>query len=298
MKKGEGKGNEERKRKKSRQEEMQERKQKKEQKRGHEAEHNEHKQAEQSVEELELFYNRSAIENANYYFTLAKKMKKKAEGAEKAIKELEKKLSKEEKKKAKERAKRQSGEFSVAEAKDVITTTTSAGLTVHIGKEAGANEKLYRAMTMDDLFFHADIHGAATVILKKGANAPLRDKLEAATLAASYSKAWKLDYNAVTVYAVMKDQIKPLAKAGQYDFEGKREWFKNAALRLIIGIHRNKLNIFAVNTKLNIKKAVSISPGGKLKKDAAAKWLAEFYGVDEAKIKALLPSGKFYLKRI
>jgi predicted ribosome quality control (RQC) complex YloA/Tae2 family protein len=243
------------------------------------------------IDEIKMFYNLSAVENANRYFELAKRMKKKAEGAKKAVE----KLKKEAEKKQKER--KVSKEWTVAEAKDVIKTITSAGLTVEVGKEAGANERLYRSMTMDDLFFHADIPGAATVVLRKGASAPLRDKLEAATLAASYSKAWKLDYNSVHVYAVMKDQIKPLAKAGMYIFEGEREWFRSVPLRLVMGIHRNKLNVFAANTHLDVRKPVYISPGGKLKKDAAAKWLAKHYGVDESGVKALLPSGRFHLKR-
>ncbi len=246
----------------------------------------------EEIDEIELFYNKSAVENANYYFNLAKKMKKKSEGAKAAIERMEKELKAEKKAKPKP-----SLSFEVADAKDHIKTVTSAGLTLLVGKDASSNGRLFRSMEKEDLFFHADIVGASTVILKKGVSAPLKDKLEAATFAASYSKAWKLDYNSAHVYAVMKDQIISMAKAGQYTFEGQREWFKNAALRLVMGIHRAKLNIFAANTRLDVRKPVYISPGGKLKKDAAAKWLAKFYGADEAKIKALLPSGKFYLKK-
>lgn len=244
---------------------------------------------------IKLWYNRSAVENADYYFKMAKRFEKKARGALEAIGMLQKRR-KTEKKEKKE----------LWKAKEWYENfphffTSKNGLLCIAGRNAGENELLYRKYLEDnDLWFHADIVGAATVILKEGATkSELEDRMEAASFSASYSKAWKNCYSSVDVYAVKKEQLyKEVQKAGAFGVRGVREWFKGSAVRLKAGISEGKPVLVPYRWKGSISKAVDVRPCGKLNKDVAASKIAKMLGADESYVKSILPSGKFALRKV
>ena len=245
--------------------------------------------------EVKLFYNKSAVENASYYFELAKKFEKKAKGAEKAIEEMKKRgVKKKEERKQRWEPKEWYERFP-------HFFTSKNGLLCIAGRNAGENELLYRRhLEENDLWFHADIVGAATVILKEGAiKAELEDKMEAASFAASHSKAWKNCYSGLDVYAVKKEQLyKEVQKAGAFGIRGEREWFKGSAVRLKAGLHAGKPIIIPYRWKGELNRAIDIRPCGKLNKDQAAAKIAKALGADESYVKSMLPSGKFALRSI
>jgi predicted ribosome quality control (RQC) complex YloA/Tae2 family protein len=121
---------------------------------------------------------------------------------------------------------------------------TSSGFLAIGGRDASQNEVIVRRyLGPRDIFMHADIHGAAVfVILTQGREVGERDLYEVATLAASYSKAWKAGLASVDVFWVYGDQVKLAAPPGQYlprgsfMVYGQRNYIRGAKLRLGIGV--------------------------------------------------------------
>jgi predicted ribosome quality control (RQC) complex YloA/Tae2 family protein len=121
---------------------------------------------------------------------------------------------------------------------------TSGGFLAIGGRDASQNEVIVRRyLGPRDIFMHADIHGAAVfVILTQGREVGEGDLHEVATLAASYSKAWKAGLSSVDVFWVYGEQVKLAAPPGQYlprgsfMVYGQRNYIKSVRLRLGIGV--------------------------------------------------------------
>ncbi len=123
--------------------------------------------------------------------------------------------------------------------------TTSDHL-VLAGKDASQNETLVRRYMRDyDLFFHADIPGAAAVILRlrgrddRGTDS---DIVQAAKYAAANSRAWVLGHTSIDVFFVRGEQVTKQAPAGEYlargsfMIYGERSWIRGVELVLAIGV--------------------------------------------------------------
>jgi predicted ribosome quality control (RQC) complex YloA/Tae2 family protein len=112
------------------------------------------------------------------------------------------------------------------------------------GKNAEQNESIVRKYLEDnDLFLHADIHGAPVVILKTAGSSPsLDDIYDAAFLTAIYSKAWKEGLGSVRVWWVRGNQVSKSPPSGEYLAKGsfmiygKKNYLKPIELKLSLGI--------------------------------------------------------------
>ncbi len=121
---------------------------------------------------------------------------------------------------------------------------TTNGFLVVAGRNADQNEAIVkRYLGKRDIFMHADIHGApAVVIFTSGHIPPETDLREAATIAASYSRAWKEGLGAVDVYWVWGEQVSKSPPSGEYLSKGafmvygKRNYIRSVELRIAIGI--------------------------------------------------------------
>ncbi|KAL7727087.1 hypothetical protein ACLKA6_017363 [Drosophila palustris] len=86
------------------------------------------------------------------------------------------------------------------------------------GRDAQQNELIVkRYMRSKDIYVHADIQGASSVIIRNttGGDIPPKTLLEAGTMAISYSVAW--DAKVVTnAYWVNSDQVSKTAPTGEY----------------------------------------------------------------------------------
>ncbi|MDD1668579.1 MAG: NFACT family protein [Methanomicrobiales archaeon] len=116
---------------------------------------------------------------------------------------------------------------------------TSDGVLVVGGRDAGQNEELVRKyLSGGDAFLHADVHGAAIVVVK-GATERMD---EVTQFAASYSGAWKAGHATADVYAVRPDQVSKTPPSGEYlstggfTIRGERTWFRDVPLAISIGI--------------------------------------------------------------
>ena len=255
---------------------------------------------------MEIDYTKSTQDNADDYFKLSQKMKKKANGAAIAITDLEARLS---------------SASSVPEKKAVIRNiaerkwyekfnwfTARGGMLAIGGTSAPQNEMINsRYFESNDLFFHADVFGASVVILKGGTKADIKTREEVAQFAACFSKAWESGMGSANVYSLRREQVskskeKGSLGTGSFLLEGEREWFKGVPLELCAysGMEdgANRISVVPVQTALSLKirKYVLLKPGN-VKKSDAAKALSKLLGFHDIDyIMQHLPAGSFSIK--
>lgn len=119
---------------------------------------------------------------------------------------------------------------------------SSEGYLVVAGKDASSNVSLLKKhLEPNDLVFHAEVRGAAAVILKNGKHAGEASRGEAAQFAAIYSRAWREGLRTISVYYVEPDQISFEPPPGHYlpkggfIIKGEKHYLQ-AKLELGIGI--------------------------------------------------------------
>ncbi len=180
------------------------------------------------------------------YFNMRKeygKLEKKAERSKQAIKDLKKKL-----REKLSRLKEEQSKITLLPRSEWYThyhwIITSNGFLAIGGRNAQQNEKVVRKYLSDnDIFLHADIHGAPVFVIKcKGKQPPLEDLREVSVLAVSYSKAWLEGVAALDAYWVWGKQVSKSPPPGQYlptgsfMVYGKRNYIHAVPLRLAIGV--------------------------------------------------------------
>jgi len=232
-----------------------------------------------SGQDVEIDIRQSVEENAAKYYEDAKWAKKKLSGTEEAMENQEQKLEV-----AKKQAEtEQASEPLFVKTKDMIPIYaqpepvqsaveaepkpkptkklwyekfkwffSSDGLLVIAGRNAEQNEMVIKKHTdSNDLVFHADIPGAAFVVIKKIGEdlspldieeIPNDTRKEAAEFAAANSKAWSKGLGAVDIFSVPANRVTKTPPSGQYlskgsfMIEGEREWYRSMELKLCIGI--------------------------------------------------------------
>lgn len=255
---------------------------------------------------IAIDYTKSAQDNADEYFKLSKKLKKKAEGASIAIGDLEAKRSK-----AGAVKERKVRIRNVAERKwyeKFNWFNTSNGMLAIGGRSAVQNELINsRYFESADLFFHADVFGASVVILKDGMNAPREIREEVAQFAACFSKAWENGMGSANVYSLKREQVtksreKGSLGTGSFLLEGEREWFKGVSLELCAFMREGSTDISVIPVQaamaLGIKRYMLLKPGN-VKKSDAAKTIAQKLGSDDIDyVMQRLPPGGFSIRQV
>ncbi len=257
---------------------------------------------------IEIDYTRSAQDNADQYFKLSKKLKKKAEGAAIAIRDLElkrKEIGSIQPKQAKIKK--------IAEKKwyeKFNWFTTSSKELVIGGKSAIQNEIINaRHFESNDLFFHADVFGASAVILKGGISAPREIREEAAQFAVCFSKAWENGMAAANAYSLRRDQVsksreKGSLGTGSFLLQGEREWFKGVSLELCAYAPREEgqpqicISPMSTGIALGIKRYILLKPGSIKKSDAAKAIATKLRFEDIDYVMQHLPPGSFSIRDI
>ncbi|MGC8607294.1 MAG: ribosome rescue protein RqcH [Vulcanisaeta sp.] len=129
---------------------------------------------------------------------------------------------------------------------------TSGGKLVIAGRDAAQNEVIVRHYLRPwDIFVHADIPGAAVVVIRlsnPSDNASNSDIYEAAQYAAAYSRAWVMGLSVLDVFYVRGEQVTKKAPSGEYLGKGSfmiygtRGWIRNVELRLGVGVRIDNLS--------------------------------------------------------
>jgi predicted ribosome quality control (RQC) complex YloA/Tae2 family protein len=196
---------------------------------------------------LSLKINKTLDENAQEYFTKAKKLRKKISGAEKAILISKEKILKAENA-PKEEIKQMSKIKKVHRKwfEKFRWFLTSEGFLVIAGRDANTNEDIIKKHTdKDDIVFHTDMAGSPFVIIKKeSCNKEITDKdlSECADFTLSFSRAWKKGFGNADIFYVKPDQVTKTANAGEhlgkgaFMIRGKTNYIQNK-INLCIGIY-------------------------------------------------------------
>ncbi len=123
-------------------------------------------------------------------------------------------------------------------------TVTRSGILAIGGRDAGQNESIVKRYLDDnDIFIHAEIHGAPAVVVKTGGKTPdIRELLDAAIITVAYSRGWREGVGSLAAYWVWGSQVSKTPPSGEYVarggfiIRGKRNYLPPIRMRLAIGI--------------------------------------------------------------
>ncbi|MBU7014396.1 MAG: NFACT family protein [Theionarchaea archaeon] len=177
-------------------------------------------------------------ENAADFYEKAKKMERKIVGARKAMK------------KPRKQKKPSLPKRTILRKREWYETfhwcLSSEGHLMLGGRDTRTNELLVKKyMEPSDVYVHADIQGAPSVVVKNGQNASSDTILEAAQFAASYSRAWN-HFGSLECYWVYPEQVTKSPPSGEYLTPGAffiagSKNFLNVDLGIALGLHKEKI---------------------------------------------------------
>ena len=177
-----------------------------------------------------------------------------------------------------------------------------SGRLVIAGKDAHTNDNsVKKHLKEDDLYAHADLHGAPSTIIKKGKDAPEEDLREACIYALAQSKGWVAALTDGSAYWVYTDQVSKTPQAGEFVprgafiIRGKRNYEYHLPMELAVGVitYENSRKVMCApleSMKRLSNKYFVIHPGrGKAGKTAAL--MAKELMVPEEEVSRILPPG-------
>ncbi len=189
---------------------------------------------------------------------------------------------------------------------------SSEGAVVIAGRDAPSNDLVVRRNLKDgDYYFHADLHGAASVIVKRPTapttvgEATLR---EAAQWAVSYSKAWRAGLASATAFWVTPDQVSKAAASGEFVprgawvIHGTKNFVRDVPLEIAVGTIRYEgaerwtaAPEPAVQSRGEVRTV--LLPGEERERATVERALAESLGVSRSLLQSLLPAGGISVRR-
>lgn len=213
-------------------------------------------------EDIKINLGKTMHQNAEDYYKKSKKFKRKIEGAKKAMEDKKSELEdlrEKEPDQIEETSEKEMVKYKRRERKwyeKFRWFISNDGFLVIGGRDATTNDMLVKKyLQKDDLYAHADIHGAPHVAIKKNENILPEDKKdqrkdeipdstleEACKFAVTYSKAWKKNIGSDDAYWVYPDQVTKEAPTGEFlgkgafRIKGERNYIKNLPVETAIGI--------------------------------------------------------------
>jgi len=256
---------------------------------------------------LTLDLMKSIDENAAVYFERAKKVKKKIEGAEKALEINLKKLKELEAKRDKflEKSKKEKSDRKKEWYEKFRWFTSSEGFLIIGGRDATSNEIVIKKHTdTNDLVFHTDMAGSPFFVVKtEGKDVGEKTKEEVADATCTFSRAWKLGLQTTSVFYANPDQISKKTNSGEYMGKGAfmvygKTTHVNNKLNLAVGMNKNN-QIMAgpvEAVKTHCEKYIVIEQGTE-KASNVGKIIRHNLGGELDEIIRTLPSGGFKISK-
>jgi hypothetical protein len=170
------------------------------------------------------------------------------------------------------------------------------------GRDARSNEQLVKKHLGDpDRYAHADLHGAASIIIKNGSEAGEEEMRQVCTFALASSKAWGAGVSEGSAYWVVPDQVSKTPEAGEFVprggfiIRGRRNYFHHLPLRLAVGEieHEGTRKIMCgpeEAVRARSQRFIVIVPG-ELARGKLSAQLAKVFEVPEEEISRILPPG-------
>jgi predicted ribosome quality control (RQC) complex YloA/Tae2 family protein len=267
-----------------------------------------------NIESIELDFTKTITDSANLFYEKAKKARRKIPGAKQAIERTKKMIEEAETTKETIVQEKEGRPLVVKRSKKWYEKFHWFKCQEHIvigGTDAKVNERILKTYLDDnDLFFHADVHGAPYVVVKDGQNNLSEECItEIATFALSYSSLWKDKKLVGDVYHVLPDQVSLTAPSGQFLAKGsvmiygEKNYSKNIEINHAVGVVLYESNAQVIGGPINSVESITnifvqIKPGdvpkGKIVKEIKDKLLKqcdeeEKYKVDALTVNDLLP---------
>ncbi len=266
-------------------------------------------------EGVKLRFNLTVPENAEFYYTRAKRAREKSAGAVDALRETEERLEKA------ESAARKAEEEGVAMVEEAVAGRTRQRRTRHHwferyrwtfatdgsvivgGKDASSNERVVKKYLKErDRYCHADFHGAPSVVVKDQGVGVSEEALEqGCALAAVYSRAWSSGRASADAYWVLPEQVSKTPQSGEFVpkgafiVRGRRNYVKDIPMRAAVGLVEHEGDVMVMGGPVE---CVSSRSGtwlelvpSKDKKEATAKRVARLLGVELDEVVVAMPPG-------
>lgn len=262
--------------------------------------------------DLEINLTKSVDQNAAIYFELAKKAKRKLQGAMKALEDSRKKLAQLQKEEVKfwEEQQQQAVERQQKSARKrewyekFHWFVSSEDFLCIGGKDATSNEIIIKKHTeKDDLVLHTDMAGSPFFVIKNGQQAGEKTIQEAAQAVAVYSRAWKLGQTMADVFYVKPEQVSKEANPGEYLTKGSfmirgKTNYLHPQLEYALGLMEGQI---IGGAEMAVKKQtanyVVVIPGDEQKSSLAKKIKHKLAGGDLDDIITILPAGGGKIKK-
>ncbi len=190
---------------------------------------------------------------------------------------------------------------------------TSTNKLVVIGRDVNQNESLIRKHAeKNDLIGHADVFGSPFGVIKCSEKDIIveEDLKEAASMIASYSSAWKAGATNLDVYFIKPEQATQTPpsgeslKKGAFYIEGKREYIKNAPLRIYLSIEIDEEYFYTSVTPYEPKKSFFLIKPGNKKREEILRRIDRTINlkynaiINKDYIDRLIPQGKASIEKI
>jgi len=263
--------------------------------------------------EIQIDYRKSVTENAERLYDQSKKLMQKKQGAIAALEQTKRQIEKfnqqEEKQlqhqiKQHQQKQESQKQFWFEQYRWCIA---SNGNIILGGKDAKSNDQLIKKhLENGDRYAHADIHGAASCIIKSkdvdnnDISIPEDALEEVCIFSACYSRSWK-QYVESQSYWVLPEQVSKTAQSGEFVpkgafiIRGKRNY---CTCKMQLGIGRIKIQDTskimggpASAIKKWCESYVIIEPGTK-KSSTIAKEIAEYLHSNPTSVQQVLPPGE------
>ncbi len=256
---------------------------------------------------------RSPRAAAQSLFEEAKRVQTKLEGARAALEETERKLSE---------PRPESAEAPLARSARPAGRThwfekfrwfiSSEGVIVVAGRDASSNDQVVKRHLKDrDVYLHADLHGAASVVVKHpdGGPAPGEATLrEAGQWAVAFSKAWRAGLASASAFWVTAEQVSKSSESGEFVargawvIRGTKHVLRDLPLELALGTidyEGDERWTVAPADAVRRRGAVRVllTPGDDRDRPAREVELARDWGISRSLLQSLLPAGGVTIRR-
>ncbi|HXQ79411.1 MAG TPA: NFACT family protein, partial [Thermoplasmata archaeon] len=190
---------------------------------------------------------------------------------------------------------------------------SSEGAVVVGGRDAGSNDQMVkRHLKEGDIYVHADLHGAASVIVKHPAPGapPLTETSyrEAGQWAVAFSNAWRAGLASVSAFWVTHDQVSKAAMSGEFVargawvIHGTKHPLKELPNELALGtIDYEGESLWTAAPPESVRRRGTIrfllTPGPERERSDREEELVRELGIPRPLLQSLLPAGGISVRR-
>jgi predicted ribosome quality control (RQC) complex YloA/Tae2 family protein len=189
---------------------------------------------------------------------------------------------------------------------------SSEHVIVIAGRDAGSNDLIVRRnLKAGDLYLHADLHGASSVVVKRpGDGAPITEATlrEAGQWAVAFSKAWRAGLASASAFWVTPEQVSKAAATGEFVpkgawvIHGTKNVLRDLPLELALGpIAYEGAERWTVAPASAVRALgtvrVLLTPGDERERAAREVELSKELDLPRPLLQSLLPAGGLTVRR-